>query len=555
MLRTLEQSFLSNNPFFILGVTTRDHRASIIDAAEELSLELDDDICNKAKSELTNPRTRLAPELGWFPGLSPRKVKEYLKVLGDKPLDLIGVEGIPALAKLNLVIASIELSDLAKLSESDFVNVYLLIDETFRSIDLEHVIRDINEDRNVSRFPDTTDVEYIETELAALRRKYKQILSNSLDSLPTDKLITYFTSSIEAITNNGTSHSSELIIDVVDSYQVKTRAFLQKYGQEIGILIEYIKEVAGQQPEQLPELIDKLKEMARNWDAIAQPIQISFMSQGIEHSDSNEIASEIRGLGIDLANNHGLFDYSQIITALLQELFSELPELYEKVNDDADVLEDLFQQRNEAETLNKEAQAQWERDIAFSAEIGAVFKDKLNISSKGVSWGNKVYPLETITRLRWGAVKHSVNGIPTGTTYTLAFGDDNAESVVETKKEKIYLGFLDKIWKAVCVRLLTDILTSLEDNNTLRFGDAQITDNGVILTKHKLFGSNERVRLSWSEVKIWVSQGCFVIGASNDKKTYSSMSYIDTPNVHLLEQLIRMMFKDPHARCLSDLLS
>ena len=206
MFHTLEQSFLSNNPFFILGVTTRDHRASIIDAAEELSLELDDDICNKAKSELTNPRTRIAPELGWFPGLSPRKVKEYLKVLSDKPLDLIGVDGIPALAKLNLVMASIELSD--------FVNVYLLIDDTFSSIELEHVIRDINEDRNVSRFPDTTDIEYIETELATLRRKYKQILSNSLDSLPTDKLVTYFTSSIDAITCKGTNHPSELIIDV-----------------------------------------------------------------------------------------------------------------------------------------------------------------------------------------------------------------------------------------------------------------------------------------------------------------------------------------------------
>ncbi|CCQ09839.1 hypothetical protein PALB_6870 [Pseudoalteromonas luteoviolacea B = ATCC 29581] len=555
MLPTLDRSFLSNNPFFILGVTPRDHRTSIIDAAEELSLELDDEVCNKAKSELTNPRTRLAPELSWFPGLSPRKVKEYLEILNNTPLGLIDVTGVPPLAKLNLLMASIELTNLGGVSESEFIHLYQLIDDTYHSLDLNDIIRDVNEDRNVSRFPDATDYEYIESELSNLRRQYKQILSNSLDSMPTDKLITYFTSSIDAVTNNGSKHPSELIIEVVDSYQVKTRAFLQKSGQEIETLIDYIGDVANERPEQLPTLIEKLAEMARNWDAVAQPIQVSFMSQGIEHEDSNDVARAIRSLGIDLANNYGLFEYSQTITALLQELFSELPELFEKVNDDADVLEDLFQQRNDTVTKNKETQAQWERDIAFRAEIGAVFKDVLEISSNGVRWGNKLYPLDSITRIRWGAVKHSVNGIPTGTTYTLAFGDDASESVVETKKEKVYIGFLDKIWKAVCVRLLTDILISLESNNTLRFGDAQITDNGVTLTKHKLFGSNERIKLTWSDVKIWSAQGSFVIGCKNDKKTYSSMSYIDTPNAHLLEQLIRMMFKDPQARCLSDLLA
>jgi hypothetical protein len=43
-----------------LGVTTRDDRRRIVELAEEKSLELDHEVCQKARSDLTNPRTRLS---------------------------------------------------------------------------------------------------------------------------------------------------------------------------------------------------------------------------------------------------------------------------------------------------------------------------------------------------------------------------------------------------------------------------------------------------------------------------------------------------------------
>jgi hypothetical protein len=75
----------------------------------------------------------------------------------------------------------------------------------------------------------------------------------------------------------------------------------------------------------------------------------------------------------------------------------------------------------------------------------------------------RTFPLDSITRVRWGGVSHSVNGIPTGTTYTIAFGNRSSEAVVELKKQDIYSTFIDKLWRAVCVRLLTEMLEALKD--------------------------------------------------------------------------------------------
>ena len=54
---------LHQSAFAVLGVTTRDDRRRIVELAEEKSLELDHDVCQKARSDLTNPRTRLGVEI------------------------------------------------------------------------------------------------------------------------------------------------------------------------------------------------------------------------------------------------------------------------------------------------------------------------------------------------------------------------------------------------------------------------------------------------------------------------------------------------------------
>jgi hypothetical protein len=182
-----------------------------------------------------------------------------------------------------------------------------------------------------------------------------------------------------------------------------------------------------------------------------------------------------------------------------------------------------------------------------------VFKDTLSISPDGVSWRGQSFPLDAITRVRWGGVRHSLNGIPTGTTFTLAFGDNRSEVVVELRREDVYSAFIEKLWRAVGIRLLTELLEALKAGRQIPFGEAIIRDDGVTLTRHKFLG-NEQVRFAWHQIQVWSADGSFVIGAKDDRKAYAQLPYMTMPNVHILEQCIRMAFKKPGLRVISDLL-
>ena len=547
--RTLKTTALHQTPFAILGVTTRDDRRRIVELAEEKSLELDHDVCQKARSDLTNPRTRLSAEIAWLPGVSPRKASQLVEGLLHDAMAVREESGLPTLAHLNLLAAAFEAVDSEHDAEdlASFIQeVAYLVDE----IDPEDVLRDINEDRAVSGFPEVRALDQIEAELAERKRYYRSAIKDALDRLPSTTLVQVMTDTVEGVTLGGEDHAPELIDDLVDSYEVETQGFLLKEAENVHKLIKAARESANSGEAAVKPYVDKLDAVARNWDKVAQPIQLSAKARGIDHEASRDLAYEIRSLAIDLFNTHDMLTQSQRLIGLLQELFAELPEVSERVEQDADALAEIFHERKQAVARRDE----WAREITYRAEIGVMFKDTLSISPDGISGKGQSFSLDSITRVRWGGVRHSVNGVPTGTTYTIAFGDKRSEAVVELKKEDIYSKFIDKLWRAVCVRLLGEMLEALKDGRDLYFGDALLHDDGITLVKHKFLGANERVRCTWGQVQIWNADGSFFIGSKDDKKTNVGISYIHVANTHIMEQLIRMAFKKPGLRRLSELL-
>ena len=546
MSQSLQKSSLQQNPFAILGVTTRDDRRRIVEMAEEKSLELDHDLCQKARSELTNPRMRLSSEMAWLPGISPRKATQLITALYSDPMSIRAETGIPTLAHLNLLAAAFETLD----SSDSVENVARFIQEMAYLVDdlsVEQILRDINEERMVSGFSEVKGEEHIEAELSVRKRYYRNVIKDGLDNLSTASLIEAMTLTVDRVTSGGELHAPELIDELLDSYTVETQSFLQEEAENIQKLIKTIREIAKSGESAVKLIVDQLEAVARNWDKVAQPIQLSAKARGIEHEPSHEIAYSIRSLAIDLFNEHDMLAQSQRLTELVKKLFAELPEVVERVEQDSAALSKI----SHSIKLQKSKHAS---EITYRAEIGVIFKDILSISPEGVTWKNQSFPLDAITRVRWGAVRHSVNGIPSGTNYTLAFGNNRSEAVVELKKKSIYSTFIEKLWKAVAIRLLTELLEKLQTGNEVRFGEAVVTDDGVMLLKHRVLAANEQVRCSWEQVHFWSADGAFYIGAKHDKKTYVSLSYIDMWNTHVLEQAIRMAFNKAGMRRLSELL-
>jgi hypothetical protein len=545
----LTTTVLHQSAFAVLGVTTRDNRKRIVELAEEKSLDMEHDVCQKARSDLTNPRTRLSAEIAWLPGVSPRKATQLVDHLLNKPMAVREESGLPTLAHLNLLAAAFEAVD-DKHDANDLTEFIMETAYLAEELTPEEALRDINEDRAVSGFPEVRALDQVEAELAERRRYYRAAIKDALDRLPPMTLIQVMTETVDGVTSGGDDHAPGLIDDLVDSYEVETQAILQKEAENVHKLIKAARDHAGSGEAAVKPYVDKLDTVARNWDKIAQPIQLSSKARGIDHEASRDLAYEIRGLAIDLFNKHDMLAHSQRLTGLIQELFSEVPAISDRVEEDADALSDIFQQRKQAASHRDE----WAREITYRAEIGVMFKDTLSISPEGASWKGQTLPLDSITRVRWGGVSHSVNGIPTGTTYTIAFGNRSFEAVVELKKQDIYTTFLDKLWRAVCVRLLAEMLEALKEGRDLHFGDAVLHDDGISLVRRKFLGSNERVRCSWDQVHVWSADGSFCIGAKDDKKVNAGISYIHGANTHILEQAIRMAFKKPGMRCLSDLL-
>lgn len=533
-----EQTLIHKNPFWILGVTTRDNRHHIVEQAEEKALQLDHDLCHKARSELTNPRSRLAAETSWLPGVAPSIAEKAVQSLLDDPTAVRRKVGLPDLARANLMAAAFQLIGENESAESiaEFINDFAWLAEY---LDPEEIQRDINEDRSVSGFPEVTSLDLIQDELSKRKKEYRNAIKETLNLLPAIKLVETMTRVVSLATQDGDKQGPHIVDDLVDAYEVESQGFLDAEFRNITKLIEGIKTAAPRGSTAVDPLINKLAQVARNWDKVAQPIQLSMKSRGILHQPSQDAANELRNLGIFLFNDHALLDHAQRMTELLQELFAELPEFVERLDEDADALGDLRKQAEEQEKNHK----QWERDITFHTEIGLIFKDELSISPSGIKWKDKRYSLDSITRVRWGGVRQVINGIPAGTEYTIAFGDNRSEAVVITKKDSIYQAFIERLWRAVCGRLMIEMLLSLKNGKSYSYGDILVQDGSVTLTKPRFLAADEKVRLGWHEVQVWSANGSFVIGSKHDKKLYGSASYINTPNSHILEHIVRGGFK------------
>jgi len=529
---------LHDNPFCILGATTRDDRRRIVELAEEKSLMLDGDICTKARSDLTTPRNRLAVEMAWLPGVSPNSARVLVDNLHNH-IDLVKkTTTAPALAKANLLAAAIELLD-PEMDAEQWCDWIVEFAYTVVMIDPEDVLREINEDRSVSGFPEVRGVEQIEVELRERQRNYTDAIKTALNRFFPDKLVDVVTRVVETTTDTGEEHGASLVHDLVERYEADAnRDYLQPEAENIKKLAEAIRQSAHKGESSVKPLVDKLIHVVTKWDRFAQPIQLSVKARGLDHDLSYEVAHAIRNLGLDLFNKHDMLDTVNRLTKTLQELFAELPEMVGKLDQDAETLDEIHGNRKEAQKRSNE----WAKEIFYQTEIGLIFKDTLRISTKGVEWKDKCFPLDSITWVKWGAVSRSVNGVPTGTDYTIAVGDNRSSAVIETRKGDIFSNFTDKLWRAVCVRLLTENLETLKSGKSITFGDAVVDDKGVQLTKHKFFGNETEYR-DWGKVTYGSSGGRLFITAKDDEKVYVSLPYLTTPNAHILEAMIRLSFK------------
>lgn len=336
---------LLQNPFHILNASPRDNRRRIMELADERSLLLDSSECMEARSELTNPRKRLSAEVAWLPGIGPKRVGEVLSLLESSPADLLAVDNLSSIARANLLAAG--LARLPDHNADDVAEWILEISWAFEDLDADELSVIINEERVVSGFPEVSDLSAVEAEIQERRRHYRQVIKSALDNLSPKELVEAVTVAVESATDDGEKHGPIMIADLIDSYEVEAQGFLDKEEGNIRALVEKLRAaVDAERPDStLAPMVNQLIQVVKNWDTVAQPIQVSTKSRGLDHDASHRVAGLVRGLAIHMFNEHGKLDFSQQLTNMLQEVFAEVGEVAERTAEDADALGEIAEQR------------------------------------------------------------------------------------------------------------------------------------------------------------------------------------------------------------------
>lgn len=570
---------LLQNPFYILNASPRDNRRRIVELADERSLLLDSSTCMDARSHLTNPRKRLSAEVAWVFGLTPKSISSMIVWL-SRPIKCMppSIEKAPPLVLTNVLAAGLSRlsNDCGTLVFSEWI---IALSSSFEDIEVEKVCSFINIMRIESGFPEIKDISIVEDEIQNLRRYYRQVLKSALDKLPPKEIVKAVTAIVENVTKGGEEQGPILVADLVDLYEAEAQVFLDQEEVNIRSLVEKIRnslelkqcpkcghvqsksdecekcqiffhnyiELKGGDTKVgdsvLAPSVNQLIQVLKNWDSVAQPIQVSAKSRGLNHDASHRVAYLIRDLAINMFNDHGNINFSQQLTKTLQEVFAEVGEVAERTAEDAATLEDIANQRARLMEDARKRAEEWRREITYEANVGAIFTDKLRISPEGIEWKGRRWELDSITRVRWGGTRHSVNGIPTGTTFTIVLGNDSNYTSIVLKNETTYSNFIERLWRAVGVRLLTEYLEGLRDGKKYRFSTAVMSDNGMELERKKLFGRNEKVFCRWVDLYFWNGAGTFCVEKIGDNKLNATFSYQDDDNIHVLEAAILLFRK------------
>lgn len=545
---------LAENPFLILGVSTRDRRQSVVAVAEEKSLDGDENIIREASSILINPRRRLSAELAWLPGVGPKRTWSLLEILRDAPRQIRKQDGLPPLARANLLADGLRRSA-KQLPLDEVVSWIVDLAVVHEGLDSAATLSLINEERKVSGFPEIADETEVRNGLLERRRYYCRAIKYALNRLQLPARVRVVTLVVEGTSQLGETHSPILVDDVVDMFEVSMQGFLDKETKKVSDIIARVYSAAASEAgeSEVAKLLSELDKRLRNWDAAAQPMQVSARSRGLRHALSYEVSEELRSLALVLFNEHGMLEMSQQLTALQREVFAEVDTLVEQSEEDASTLAEIASERQRyVEQIAAEA-VSWGREITYEADLGMVFSAPLRISPQGIQWKKKQIELSDVTCLRWGGTRKSVNGIPQGVEYRIVIGGGSTLLDIRLKDQQIYGDFIERLWKAVGVRLLTELLKNTKSGRRVAFGRAMVSDYGVELERTKFFGSNERIECPWSDVVIGNGAGTFYMAQAKDKRVSAVLSYQDDDNVHVLENALRIFWKRPSAR-LSDLL-
>ena len=318
---------LKNNPFYLLKVSCSAGRREIVSASDEMSFMLDSEVCSTAQNELINLGKRLAAEINWFIDADDRTIERIrTSVENDEP---ISTEGLSALSKLNATLHNFSLSNDADSFELGYS--ILELNESYAILDADEITNAINQKRNEAKLG-TVQVQDVVAELGKKREEIRQLITEKLSTLDQDAYVELVTMLAEKCTSDDEYSDGVVLSDVIDQYEVRMQSTLEASTEKIEKHIEKIKGI--QSTLYVSGEIDSLIREVKEWDVLAQPLQLKSQASGMPHEISERLGSQLRNLSLYLHNEKELTKEALMLVNAMKSVFAELGVLSDTFEND-----------------------------------------------------------------------------------------------------------------------------------------------------------------------------------------------------------------------------
>jgi hypothetical protein len=516
-----------SNPFYRINARTHNNRGKLIELADTQGLVGDPEDASLALSNLINPRKRLAAEAAWFPGTSDTQVDLLLETLKTSPQSLLESKKLPAdgMARVNLLAAGMARLNASVCSVSLIASWILEIAYSFEKVDPDTLMMIINEDRVVSGFPEVTNTAAVREEINERRRYLRSVIMSVLNGMTPRKRLQTITYAIEYSTEGGERQAPSVVFDMVDLYEVESKAAISGYERRIQLLIPQVRDgVSGARGDSdVENLIDALAADFVEWKYIAWPVHLCARIRGLKTSRDTlkNMLSELTSYLYDL----GRPDFVD----RLSEKLKGAPEGWESA-------EEVRGENAVPPEAPIEASGE---DIVFDMDVEIISRERVCVSSEWIEWRGVRWNLRGITRLRWGRVPGEEGDARNAVSYRVFWGDESSCAFLDFLDTRAYEKFVRSLWKTVGLNLLYKILAWLRNGRSYRFGSVMANDFGIELERHKSAGGR-KIFCVWDDIVIMDEPGVFCIGKKNNGDLWTDFKYLEDDNINLLENAVRM---------------
>ena len=313
----MENHAIKNNPFFILHASLDDDHAALQEKAGTAILLEDAGDAEKALADLLHPQKRLLAELNWFPQ-TPQSEIEKLLDFSEKGGVLPDFQTDSKIALVNgcRCILSRWPSDYSE----GLAGIGLCLVGALRELSGEQAVKELNESRRISGFPEITNLEMAASHFLEQINEILQEYLQKLKKAPAKEAQKAALYLAEAYSGTDPSYAGNLYIQkIVDSYTLTVSDEAEDIMRTVRSLIA--------EDGSFYAVADKLKK----WDVLTSAQRRIRKAQGIRDESSFALFKDLsvyfnkNGKKKNFRSLQGIREMCSFLE-LMVKVFQDLPE-------------------------------------------------------------------------------------------------------------------------------------------------------------------------------------------------------------------------------------